>query len=151
MPLDFNYPLKMVWYGYYDLYAKNVDRELVNSDFCHKSYSASCEGCKAYAEIKGIKILDNGCPDFISLYGTESRDLKKETEIPKGLGYQLWETTSEGSPISPVFENLDDLCVWCSDNTTIFANYKLSPSEWKECISDKIISFRCPDLNIIVI
>ncbi len=36
----------------------------------------------------------------------------KQTEPPKGEGYQLWETVSEGSPISPVFEKAEDLANW---------------------------------------
>lgn len=31
---------------------------------------------------------------------------------PKGAGYQLWETVSEGSPISPVFKTPDELANW---------------------------------------
>jgi hypothetical protein len=33
----------------------------------------------------------------------EAYDNWKETPVPEGPGYQLWETISEGSPISPVF------------------------------------------------
>lgn len=36
----------------------------------------------------------------------------KEEEPPEGPGYQLWETVSEGSPISPVFAKPEDLAHW---------------------------------------
>lgn len=36
----------------------------------------------------------------------------KETEPPSGEGYQLWETVSEGSPISPVFATPEELADW---------------------------------------
>lgn len=36
----------------------------------------------------------------------------KPTEPPRGRGYQLWETVSEGSPISPVFKQPEDLAQW---------------------------------------
>ena len=39
----------------------------------------------------------------------------KPTGPPKGSGWQLWETVSEGSPISPVFSTADDLAAWMSD------------------------------------
>lgn len=39
----------------------------------------------------------------------------EETEPPEGDGWQMWETTSEGSPISPVFETPEDLARWLSD------------------------------------
>lgn len=34
---------------------------------------------------------------------------------PKGDGYQCWETTSEGSPISPVFATAEELARWLAD------------------------------------
>lgn len=37
-------------------------------------------------------------------------------EPPAGDGYQLWETVSEGSPISPVFALPGDLAVWMTEN-----------------------------------
>jgi len=36
------------------------------------------------------------------------------TKPPAGEGWQLWETVSEGSPISPVFEIADGLAAWMS-------------------------------------
>ncbi|WP_063764786.1 hypothetical protein [Streptomyces sp. NRRL F-5053] len=37
------------------------------------------------------------------------------TDPPEGEGWQLWETFSEGSPISPVFASVDGLAGWMSD------------------------------------
>lgn len=34
------------------------------------------------------------------------------TEPPEGEGWQLWETVSEGSPISPVFATAEELAQW---------------------------------------
>lgn len=34
---------------------------------------------------------------------------------PEGDGYQMWETVSEGSPISPVFPTAEDLALWLAD------------------------------------
>ena len=36
----------------------------------------------------------------------------RRSEPPKGNGYQLWETVSEGSPISPVFATPEELADW---------------------------------------
>lgn len=49
---------------------------------------------------------------------------------PTGDGFQLWENTSEGSPISPVFKTLDELCEWAAENETVFASIKASKEEW---------------------
>lgn len=40
------------------------------------------------------------------------RDAWTHTEPPTGEGWQLWETVSEGSPISPVFPDAEGLAQW---------------------------------------
>lgn len=56
-------------------------------------------------------------------------------EPPERDGYQLWENTSEGSPISPVFDSLDELCEWAAENETTFASFTATKEEWKEMLS----------------
>lgn len=43
-------------------------------------------------------------------------DKWKSIEPPEGDGWQMWETTTEGSPISPVFETPEALARWLADN-----------------------------------
>lgn len=40
------------------------------------------------------------------------RDTWTRTEPPTGEGWQLWETVSEGSPVSPVFATAEELARW---------------------------------------
>ena len=54
----------------------------------------------------------------------------KEYEPPAGAGYQLWETCSEGSPVSPVFASAEELADWCEENATVFASQKTSRENW---------------------
>jgi hypothetical protein len=42
----------------------------------------------------------------------------QRTEPPTGEGWQVWETVSEGSPISPVFATPEELAAWMSENGT---------------------------------
>lgn len=56
------------------------------------------------------------------------------TEPPEGPGWQLWETTSEGSPTSPVFETGEALARWATDNATVFADMKATYDEWLRMI-----------------
>jgi hypothetical protein len=63
-------------------------------------------------------------------------------EPPAGPGYQLWETTSEGSPASPVFETLDALCEWCEENATTFGSAKASAVEWCKMLDDGFVCHR---------
>jgi hypothetical protein len=59
----------------------------------------------------------------------------ERVDPPMGDGYQMWENTSEGSPQSPVFETLDELCEWCSVNASIFGtNQFVSKEEWMKCL-----------------
>lgn len=125
VPMDFDYPLNTVWYGYYDRYF----------NFCHENYSGGCEACKAYAKIKGVTMHSYGCPDFETFYNLPTMPV----DPPEGEGYQLWETTSEGSPKSPVFETLEELCEWCAENATTFANYKATKDEWMKMFNGGLV------------
>ncbi|HZR50150.1 MAG TPA: hypothetical protein VFB06_11580 [Streptosporangiaceae bacterium] len=52
--------------------------------------------------------------------------------IPEGTpyGYQLYETTSEGTPLSPVFRTLDELAAWCEHGATVFASDRWTKEQW---------------------
>lgn len=56
-------------------------------------------------------------------YGCEDCD---RIDPPTGEGFQLWESTSEGSPISPVFPSAEDLAEWMSENDCLFAGTRPS-------------------------
>lgn len=55
---------------------------------------------------------------------------------PTGLGYQLWETTTEGSPQSPVFATLDALATWCETHATTFADFRATKAQWLQMFGD---------------
>ena len=61
-------------------------------------------------------------------------------EPPTGDGYQLWETTSEGSPVSPVFDSLEELCEWCAEHATTFANHTTTKEKWMNMLGDGMVS-----------
>jgi len=69
----------------------------------------------------------------------EQYDAWKDYEPPAGEGYQLWETTSEGSPISPVFKTLDELCAWAAENASTFADCKATKEEWKKMLDGGVV------------
>jgi hypothetical protein len=62
------------------------------------------------------------------------------TEPPTGEGFQLWETTSEGSPSSPVFATLDELCSWCATNATTFGRFTATAEEWKRMLDGGVVA-----------
>lgn len=90
----------------------------------------------ATAETEG---WDTNCP-YCNGEGEHwfSEEIKKlhedweRQEPPTGDGYQLWTTTNEGAPISPVFPTLEELAKWCETGTTIFGSDKLTCEQWLE-------------------
>ena len=107
VPLDFDWPINKTWYGY--LINKCVE------DSC-------CEDCIHFARLKNIPLTSYKCPFIEAL------------EPPTGPGYQLWENTSEGSPMSPVFETKEQLALWCEHNATIFGSHTMTYKEWLDFI-----------------
>ena len=57
-----------------------------------------------------------------------------DDELPRDIGIAAYETTSEGTPISPFF--LDDeegrlmLVNWCAENSTVYGDHKADPETW---------------------
>jgi hypothetical protein len=65
---------------------------------------------------------DTDCPhcDGGTIWASPAEKLKnqkwKKTEPPNGEGYQIWQTITEGGPISPVFAKPEDLARWMTRN-----------------------------------
>lgn len=74
---------------------------------------------RARCEREGIDDTCPTCKGHGSLEKYEGQRTEAEawepTDPPKGDGWQLWETVSEGSPVSPVFADSDGLAAWMSD------------------------------------
>lgn len=92
VPLGFDWPIGKIWYGY------RINSCLEGED------GMTCDDCRAFAKAKGLKMTSHDCPVFECL------------EPPKGEGWQMWETVSEGSPISPVLETPELLAKWLAEN-----------------------------------
>jgi hypothetical protein len=52
--------------------------------------------------------------------------------MPEGTpyGFQLYETTTEGTPVSPVFLTLEELAAWCETGATPFASFTWTKEQW---------------------
>lgn len=66
----------------------------------------------------------------------KAADEWERTEPPTGDGWQLWETTSEGSPVSPVFSSAGELASWCEDNASPFASMTWTRDQWLRFIDE---------------
>lgn len=49
--------------------------------------------------------------------------------------YMLYESTSEGTPLSPAFATLQEVAEYAAKNCTTFASYKASAEEWLRMLS----------------
>lgn len=88
------------------------------SGFGHDGINASVV-IRARCEREGIEDTCPTCQGHGSVEAHPGQRAEAEawepTEPPKGDGWQLWETVSEGSPVSPVFATSDELAAWMSD------------------------------------
>ncbi len=74
---------------------------------------------KFRCEKAGVDVCCEHCGGDATVW--ESDEFRKKAEDwvreepPKGDGWQMWETTSEGSPISPVFATPEELAGWLAN------------------------------------
>jgi len=134
VPVDFDYPIGQIWRGYcpdienfQKLFGEKYPFLLTYSDTAH-----ICQRCG----INAGKCSESA--EYCFWYNPENRE-KWHREIPTGDGYQLWETSTEGSSASPVFSTLDELCEWCADNATTFADYTATKEQWREMFTDNFV------------
>ena len=92
--------------------------------FGHDSINAGVV-IRARCEREGAAVICATCQGRGSVEAHEGQRTEAEawepSEPPAGEGWQLWETTSEGSPVSPVFTTADELAMWMSTNPSGFA------------------------------
>lgn len=64
----------------------------------------------------------------------------KSYEPPIGEGFQLWTTTSEGSPMTPVFESLEKLCEYCEkEKVSVFGYNTATKEEWMKMLDSDFV------------
>lgn len=84
--------------------------DAINQWICVKAkarrlrYPTSCPECKGEGDA------------WDSPENKRKADRWKSSEPPTGDGWQMWETTSEGSPISPALPTPEALAQWLADN-----------------------------------
>lgn len=76
----------------------------------------------------------------------QSEEIKKlheeweSFEPPTGEGFQLWNTTTEGHPMTPVFATLDELCQYCEHKqVSVFGSDTATKERWKEMLNDEFV------------
>ena len=136
VPLDFNWPIGKIWPGF--MFNLCSDMEYILKKEKYKGERCDC--CKLFGKLAKLpKSKYCECPE-------------SKIEPPIGDGYQLWETTSGGSPISPVFQTLEELCDWAAENASTFADCKATAVEWAEMLMPDVpLGVYCKKGNIFFI
>lgn len=106
---------------------------------------------KIYKTLEEVGKLPEGwdiCPickgEALDPAVAEAYEAWKDEEPPTGDGYQLWETTSEGSPISPVFASMDALCTWAAEHANTFADFKATAEQWRSMLDKDFVTASVP-------
>lgn len=101
---------------------------------------------RARCERKGVPLECVRCQGSGAIWPSPEVEKQHEdwepTDPPVGDGYQLWEDCSEGSPVSPVFASLDELCAWAAEHATTFADFRETPEEWRKMLDGGIVHAR---------
>lgn len=103
----------------------NLDWELIKYHSEKEGWDSSCPHCEG----SGVLFLND-----------EIKRLHEEfrwQEPPTGEGYQMWEDTSEGSPISPVFKTAEELAEYCErEGVSWFGGSTAKKEDWLRVIND---------------
>lgn len=64
----------------------------------------------------------------------------KQYEPPHGEGFQLWENTSEGSPMTPVFKTILELCEFCENGKiSVFGGETATKERWLQMLDENFV------------
>jgi hypothetical protein len=140
VPINFDWPVNKIWWGY----------ELPE---------VTCQTCAGMGS--SVQLLT---PDLIQkgeIQHIHDRErcptcdgkgrIRPNIEIPKGTGYQLWDTAHNWSPVSPVFPTPEQLASWLTEKRAFaFGIFTLSCEQWLDFIlgnNDTLTSFIKSDLD----
>lgn len=111
---------------------------LFGHDACDR-WSATAKVVEAAGLPKDWGVCKTCGGDALDPTIAEAYNAWEDFDPPAGEGFQLWENTSEGSPVSPVFETLDQLCAWCTNNATTFGSSRATADQWRKMLDEGFV------------
>lgn len=132
VPLDFNHPMGHGWEGY----CPDIEtfQELFGEKYEFLYQYNDCGDICDKCEVNAGECSESA--GYCFWHNPENK-AKWYKDVPEGDGYQLWETTTEGSPISPVFKTLEELCEYAEKNCSTFSDFKTTKEEWFDMLSNE--------------
>jgi len=119
---DFDVPLGKTWWGF-----TLPPLSCQDCSGCGDVNDVTCPTCEGdgqvFPKIEPPSYELSKFPDYMErIFGEE-------------YGWQMWETTSEGSPISPVCASPEELARWLTDNgASTFASMTADYEQWLNMI-----------------
>lgn len=112
---------------------KGLGHDSINQRICVKARLKSrgmtdhtCDVCHGEGELWPDDKYKTLCENF------------EPVDPPSGEGYQLWSTTTEGTPMSPVFDEPEKLAKWLFDNdASSFGHETSSYDQWLVFVKDQ--------------
>lgn len=138
VPANWEHPKKEdgTWQPMFDeFYLDALEEWLTN----HKSWMdgthQNLKDDPSLKEMYPFYAMYGGDPPDVDYYQTRKFQPEELTHI------QLYESTTEGTPISPVFkaDELDKLCEWAANNATTFGSYKTTKENWMKMLNDGLV------------
>lgn len=122
VPIGFDWPLREVWWGYI--------MESVVCKACNGTGKASAPTIGGWKRPDGTWYVSEDKNEDCPVCDGEGY-VCPMIEVPPGPGYQLWETTTEGSPLSPSLSTPEELARWLADNNvSAFGGITLPYESW---------------------
>lgn len=122
--------------------AAEVNAQQRGGGFGHDGVDQSI-ALRARCELLGFGFQCENCDGHGDIATEELRQKRedwKPPEVPKGPGYQLWQTVSEGGPVSPVFESMEKLASWLTENHDVASN-SYGYDEWLQVLKGEVHGF----------
>jgi hypothetical protein len=140
VPTNFDWPLNKIWWGY----------ELP------EVICKTCAGMGRLVQLLTLDLIEKGKiqqihdPERCPTCDGKGR-IRPIIEIPRGTGYQLWDTAHNWSPVSPVFRSPEELASWLAETRVFaFGIFTLSYEQWLDFLLDQnetLTSFIKSDLD----
>jgi hypothetical protein len=124
VPLDFAAPLHVLWPGYRSPYRCHPCGACDNTGL--RADRTNCHVCSGWGFLYEQPPGRTGLTRRIL---ARAADAWRPTDPPRGPGYQLWETVSAGSPVTPPLADLDSLAEYAAAH--VGSRYcRLTAEEW---------------------
>ena len=117
VPINFDWPINKTWWGY----------ELP------EVVCQTCAGMGRLFQLLTVDLIQKGeiqrihDPERCPTCDGKGR-IRPIMEIPRGTGYQLWDTTHNWSPVSPVFRIPEQLASWLAEKRVLALQFSHCPT-----------------------